>query len=115
MPSNPPSVESVFGALAKIPQPPPKRFTDKLASVTVGTPEAFYLLATYCFDLSRKLLYLSKIAGPYVANIPPDLAQEIEADTDAINENGLSWEDRAELAEDIMLRLYREVDSGVSS
>jgi hypothetical protein len=102
------TIEGVLATLI-VGQPPPKRRTEKLGSVEVGTHESFYLLATYCFDLSRKLLYLSKVARPFAEHIPPELAHEILEDNDAINAKGLTWEERAKVAEKIMLRLYDEL------
>lgn len=102
-------IEAVLGTLSAGTQPPPTRRTGKLASVEVGSPESFYLLATYCFDLSRKLEYLSKVARPFASQIPPELAHEILEDTDAINAKGLTWQERAEAAEKIMLRLHHEL------
>jgi hypothetical protein len=100
----------VFGTFSAGLQPPPKRSTPKLATVEVGTPDSYYLLATYCFDLSRKLMYLSKVATPFSDSVPAELAQEILSDTDAINAPGLTWRQRAETAETIMLRLHDELN-----
>ena len=106
------TIEGVLATLYVIPRPPPKGFTDKLGSVEVGTPEAYYMLATYCFDLTRKLEYLVKVARPFAEHIPPELAHEILEDNDAINAKGLTWEERAKVAEKIMLRLHREAGDG---
>jgi hypothetical protein len=103
------TVEAVLATLHGISQPPPRGLTDKLASVTVGTPEAYYLLATYCFDLTRKLEYLTKVAASFADQIPPALAEQIHADTEAINDSKVqTWQERAEAAEKIMIRLHRE-------
>jgi hypothetical protein len=104
------TIEAVLGTLSAGTTPPPKGLTEKLASVKVGEPESFYMLATYCFDLSRKLQYLSKAARPFMEHIPADLEQEIEKDTQQINGPNMSWKDRAEVAEKIMLRLHDELE-----
>ena len=75
--------------------------------MTVPSDEAFYLLATYCFDLSRKLEYLTKVARPFAEHMPPELAHEMIEDNDAIAA-GQTWKERAIVAERIMLRLYAE-------
>ena len=66
------------------------------------------MLATYCFDLMRKLNYLIKVARPFAEHIPADLAAEILKHNEAINASDLSWEQRAKKAQDIMLGLYAE-------
>ena len=108
MPYDQANLEALLATLYAVPRPPPKGYTDKMASVTVGTPEAFFMLATYCFDLTRKLNYLIKVARPFAEHIPADLAAEILEHNDAINAQGLTWEARAKIAQDIMLGLYGE-------
>jgi hypothetical protein len=87
----------------------PKGFTSKLGSVEVGSPDSVYMVAAFCFDVMRRLQYMYKLARPYADQIPPNVAQEILADHDAINADGLSWQQRAETAEQIMLRLHNEL------
>ena len=99
-------IKSVLGVLPD--QGVPKKDSDKLAKLNVGEPEFQFMLATYCFNLSRRLQYLAKAAAPFAANMPPELAREILADNEQINEEGISWKERAHRAEKIMLRLQRE-------
>ena len=114
MPHENAAVEAVLGTLSVGTRPPPKGVTKKLESVEVGTPDSFYLLATYCFDLSRKLQYLSKAARPFADRVPPDLEQEIREDTQRID--GLDpWKERAEEAERIMLRLHEELEQAAAA
>jgi hypothetical protein len=101
------AVIGTFDAVAR--QGPVKGLTDKLQSVTVGTPEAYYMLATYCFDLSRKLEYLTKVAHPFAEHVPPELAHDIIEDNNAINAKNLTWEERAKVAEKIMIQRHREL------
>lgn len=109
MPNEHPTIEAVLATLSGGGQPPPRGLTKKLESVEVGSQESFFLLATYCFDLSRKLEYLSKVALPFAEHIPPVIAREILEDTDRINAPGGTWETRARAAEEIMLRLHEEI------
>ena len=109
------TIEEVLGSFHGITQPPPKKIEDKIAFLTqklatadTGTREAIYLVATYCFDLARKLEYLTKVTRPFAGSIDPELAHDILEDTDAINAPGLSWQERATVAHTIMLRLYQE-------
>ncbi len=101
-------VQTVMATLYALSQGPPRGFTDKLASVEVGKPESYYMLATYCFDLERKLEYLTKVTLRFAEHIPPELAHEILEDNEAINAKGLKWEERAKNAEKIMIRLHRD-------
>lgn len=110
------TIEAVLAALGEVPKPPPKGkeeklqpFDEHLRSLDGGTRELFYMLATYCFDLQRKLLYFSKVAYPFAKYMPEDLAEVVRDDTEVIN-GGPSWEDRAKAAEAIMLRLLSEVE-----
>lgn len=80
----------------------------KLASVEVGSPDSVYMLATFCFDLYRRLQYMAKIARPLAEHMPPEIAREMIADNEEINA-GKGWRERAETAEKIMLRLHREL------
>ena len=62
------------------------------------------MVATFCFDLQRKLEYLCKATLEYESRMDSGLAREILADNEALQADGLSWKQRAELAEEIMLR-----------
>jgi hypothetical protein len=104
-----PTIEAVLGTLSGGGQPPPRGLTKKLEAVQVGSPESFYMLATYCFDLSRKLEYLSKVSLPYAEHIPQEIAQEMLEDTKRISAADVPWEERAKAAEEIMLRLHEEI------
>lgn len=83
--------------------------TAKLASVEVGSPDSVYMVAAFCFDLFRRLQYMYKLAQPFADQIPPEIAREILADHETMNAEGMSWRDRAEQAEAIMLRLHGEL------
>jgi hypothetical protein len=81
----------------------------KLGSVKIGSDESYYMLAAFCFDLSRKMNYLYRAAREFASEADPTLAQQVIADNDAINAQGLSWEQRARAAEAIMLRTVEEL------
>lgn len=87
----------------------PHGFNAKLESVEVGSADSVYMVAAFCFDAMRRLQYMYKLARPLADQIPPDIAQEILADHDEINADGLTWRQRAEAAERIMLRLHGEL------
>jgi hypothetical protein len=88
--------------------PIPKKDEAKLANVKFGDPEFLYLLATYCFDAQRKLLYACKAAMPILEKADPALRQQALEDSEAINA-ATTWKERAITAERIMLKLQREL------
>lgn len=81
----------------------------KLESVRIGSDEAYYMLAAFCFDLSRKVNYLFRATRDFAPEADPELAQLLIEDNEAINESGLTWEERARRAEAIMRRSAREL------
>ena len=61
------------------------------------------------FDLSRKVNYLFRATRDFVLEADPELAQLLIEDNNVINEDGLTWEQRARRAEAIMLRSVGEL------
>jgi hypothetical protein len=86
-----------------------KGITSKLANIPIDSPDYVYMLAAFSFDLFRRLQYMYKLAQQFSDRIPSDIAREILADHDALNAEGLSWKQRAEAAEAVMLRLHGEL------
>jgi hypothetical protein len=81
----------------------------KLESVKIGSEEGYYMLAAFCFDLSRKMNYLYRAAREFAPQADPALARQLIQDNNAINAHGLTWEQRARAAEAIMLRTVEEL------
>lgn len=81
----------------------------KLKSVEPGSVDAYYMLAAYVFDLSRKLEYVYKASRQFALQADPALAAEIKKDNEALGALGANWKAVAEKAEEILLRLYREI------
>jgi hypothetical protein len=104
-----PSVETAIGNLAITTERSVTRQTQKLDSVSVGSPESYYMLAAFCFDLSRKVNYMFRATRDFALQADPELAQLMIEDNDAINQEGLTWEQRARIAEQIMLRSVGEL------
>jgi hypothetical protein len=77
--------------------------------VKPGSEEAFYLLATYCFDIQRKLECMYKATRAFARKGDPALARQLLADERRINAPGLTWKQRALRAEARMLELQREI------
>lgn len=103
------SIETAVGNIAIISEKSTTRKSKKLKSVKIGSDEAYYMLAAFCFDLSRKLNYLFRATQEFAPKADPELAQLFMEDNEAINEDGLTWEERAQRAEAIMLRSVGEL------
>jgi hypothetical protein len=79
------------------------------STVKPGSEEAFYLLATYCFDIQRKLECMFKATRAFARKGDPRLARQLLHDERRINAPGLTWKQRALRAEARMLELQREI------
>lgn len=73
--------------------------------------DAIYMLATYAFDHQRKLDYIFKATRGFGGLATPELGVEIANDNARLYnpDPGHNWYERARIAEEIMIRLYREV------
>jgi hypothetical protein len=89
----------------------PKRKTKKLRDLDPKSPEAFYMLATICFDLARKMEYLSEVTFGFGENADRKVARDMYNDYERINKEGLSWEERANIVEGIVLERYGKYES----
>ena len=91
----------------------PKGATPKLQSVGDDPNERFFMLATFCFDLSRKLKYICMALGDNREYADPEFAQRILRDNEFINPGPprLSWEEMAPRAEKVMLDLWQEIQN----
>jgi len=104
-----PSVETAIGNIAILAEKSTTRKKAKLKSVEIGSAEAYYMLAAFCFDLSRKMNYLFQATRDFAPEADSELAQLLIKDNNAINKDGLTWEERARTAEAIMLRSVGEL------
>jgi|SRR5882724_6045114 len=103
------STESDLGAICLAVDGVQIRRASKLKSVKPGSVDGFYMLATYAFDLARKMEYVYKATREFARQADPKLAAEIKRDNDALDALGTDWKARAEKAEEIILRLYNEI------
>jgi hypothetical protein len=103
------AVETAIGNVAIVCEKSTSVRRPKLDSVKVGSNEAFYMLAAFCFDLSRKMNYLYRAAREFAPDADPALARQLIVDNEAINAEGLSWEQRARAAEVILRRTVEEL------
>jgi hypothetical protein len=85
--------------------------TPKLDSVGTDPDERFYMLATFCFDLSRKLKYITLALQDYYRETPPEFAKMIRDHERYINPkpDTIPWEEMARRAEQVMKELYAAV------
>lgn len=93
----------------------PRGRTPKLESVGTDPDERFFMLATFCFDLSRKLKYISLALKDYFGEEDEAFAEKILRDEQFINPkpDALPWEAMAIRAEEVMKRLHQELlDAG---
>jgi hypothetical protein len=89
----------------------PKGATPKLESVGQDVDDWFYMLATFCFDLSRKLKYICLALKEHWPDADPKFAKRILDDNEFINPGpgSLSWEEMAIRAEEVMKALWQEI------
>jgi hypothetical protein len=93
----------------------PRGRTPKLESVGDDPDERFFMLATFCFDLSRKLKYISYALRQYYPILDSEYAEEFKqkilADECYINPKPtpIPWEAMAIRAEEVMKRLHDEL------
>jgi hypothetical protein len=102
------SVERALGDIAIISEKSVTHVAPKL-TVSLHSDEFLFMLATFCFDLSRRMDYLWKATKGFAGQAGQELAREVLKDNEAINAPGLPWKERAERAEQIMLRLAAQI------
>jgi hypothetical protein len=93
----------------------PRGLTPKLDSVGTDPDERFFMLATFCFDLSRKLKYITLALQEHYKDAPPEFAKMIRDQERYINPkpDTIPWEEMARRAEQVMKELFAQVqDSG---
>jgi hypothetical protein len=100
-----------LGMLAHSPDGHPRGLTPKLDSVGTDPDERFYMLATFCFDLSRKFKYITLALQDYYRETPPEFAKMIRDHERYINPkpDTIPWEEMARRAEQVMKELYAAV------
>ena len=105
------SLQQQLGMLATSPDGHPRGLTPKLDSVGTDPDERFYMLATFCFDLSRKLKYITLALQDYYRETPPEFAKMIRDHERYINPkpDTIPWEEMARRAEQVMKELYAAV------
>ena len=91
----------------------------KLQSVGLDHTEALYLLATYCFDLQRKMQYLYRILNRVAHRVADqgleddklrEIAKELLDDEERLNGPDMTWRQRAEGMERRMIELHAGIE-----
>ena len=108
-------IESVkLGNIALAVDNHPRKTTPKLGSVGNDADERFFMLATFCFDLSRKLKYVCLALREHWDDADPEFARRVLQDNERISpsQGTLSWEEMAQQAEAVMQQLFQEIQDG---
>jgi hypothetical protein len=108
MPHKKPKVETVIANAGLTDYPIPRKRTPKLDSVK-NDKEFDFMVATFCFDAQRKLLYFYKAALPLLEHADREFLQAAQRHSEEIN-RPKTWEERAKIAERIMIELQTELD-----
>jgi hypothetical protein len=103
------SVNSALGAMAVVVDRIPTMTKNKLLGIKPGSDEAFYLLAAYCFNLSRKLEYFFLAAKEFGLDADRAVVQRLQRDRDELARAGSEWREIAEKEEELMRRLYDDI------
>jgi hypothetical protein len=103
------AMKRALGGIALVMEQVVRHNNPKLASVVPGSVDAYYMLATFCFDLSRKVNYAFKATRAFASHADPALAREVLADYERLNADDLTWKERAERAEEIIVRQWTEI------
>ncbi len=103
------SANSALGAIAIIADDIPKMDSNKLKGIKPGSDEAFYLLAAYCFNVSRKLEYFFLAAKEFGLDADRAVVQRLKRDKDELARAGSEWRAIAEKEEELMRGLYGEI------
>jgi len=103
------SVNSALGAMAIIVDQIPKMSSNKLKGIKPGSDEAFYLLAAYCFNLSRKLEYFFLALREYAPEAERAVVQRLQRDREELVKVGSEWKSIAEKEEELMRRIFDEI------
>ena len=102
------SVNSALGAMALIVDQIPKMSSPKLEGIKPGSEESFYLLAAYCFNLSRKLEYFFLAAREFGLEADHSVIQRLQRDRTELSKVS-GWQAIAEKEEELMRRLFNEI------
>ena len=106
-----PTVNQKLGMIALSTDGHPRGLTPKLDSAGTDADERFYMLATFCFDLSRKLKYITLALQEFYRDAPPEFAKMIRDHERYVNPkpDTIPWEEMARRSEQVMKELFARV------
>lgn len=102
-------IRSALGALCVTANGSHHTVRPKLETVDPNTPEAFYMLAAFCLDLSRKLDYIFLVMRDFAEETDRAFARRLLDDNQEVYSSRESWEKAARDTEKVFLRLLREI------
>lgn len=103
------SVKSALGSAAIIVDQIPHMSGNKLEGLKPGSDEAFYMLAAFCFNLSRKLEYFFLANREFGNDADRAVVQRLKRDRDELAHTGRDWRSIAVKEEELMRRIYGEI------
>lgn len=103
------SVNSALGSVAIIVDQIPHMFDNKLKGLKPGSDDAFYMLAAFCFNVSRKLEYFFLATKEFGQDADRAIALRLKRDRDELASAGTDWHSIAVKEEELMRRIYGEI------
>lgn len=103
------SVNSALGAMAIAVDQIPRMNNPKLQGIKPMSDEAFYLLAAYCFNLSRKLEYFFMAAKEFAPQADRAVVRRLAHDREELARAGSDWRAIAEKEEELMRRIFSDI------
>ena len=97
-----------------------KRNSPKIQDYAANTEDHLWMVTAYVFDLARRMELIFQANEKFLKGKVPSadraLARKISAQNEQLQADGMSWEERARLAEQLMLELWNEDDgSGMAA
>jgi hypothetical protein len=106
-------IKKALGNLALMADQSVKQQSPKLSLPQIkGLDEATAMLATYAFDLARRMEYLYLATAEFGPEGSPKLARRLKKERAHLNEGtvkSISWQKRAQRAQKLLLKLHAEV------
>jgi len=107
-----PNTEKALGALALASNGTQTHHSPKLAPIDWDPGQLLYLAVSYCFDLQRKFEHISWALQEFAEFADGDFAKRLKEEDEQLSKHGLTWRERAQLAEYFLRRAYEDVAEG---
>jgi hypothetical protein len=106
-------IEKALGNLALMADQSVKQHSPKLSLPQIkGLDEVTAMLATYAFDLARRMEYLYLATAEFGPKGSPKLARRLKKEHARLNQGtvkSVSWQKRARRAQRLLLKVHAEV------